>query len=127
MGMSSGADCVPVPMIAALPKDHGDLVPPSFVRQCQSVVEMFHLHLQTNPQIGASPSRSAQVVQAFTWFMMDGREMSTAPASKDELVERFKVWYGSNVQSGPPAEEIVPCLDLFFRFVEEKKLAAIRL
>ena len=129
MGMGSGADCVPmpVPMMATLPKDHGSMVPPSFVRQCQSVVDMFHLHLNTRTDLNTNATRAAQVVQAFTWFMMDGREMSASPATKDELVVRFRGWYDKNVHGGPAAEDIVPSLDLFFQFVEEKRLAAINL
>jgi hypothetical protein len=103
------------------------MVPPSFIRQCESVVDMFHLHLKTSPGKEELATRSAQVVQAFTWFMMDGREMTAAPATKDELVARFREWYVRNVHGGPPSEEIVTSLDMFFQFVEEKRLAAIRL
>ena len=127
MGMGSASECVPVPMMVTVPRDHGEAVPRAFVRRCEEVIEMFHMHISRAPDEDVNPTRAAQVVQAFTWFMMDSRELAHAPASRDELVERFKEWYSRNVHGGPTDRELERYLSLFFRFVEENRVAAIHL
>lgn len=117
----------PLPMVASLPKNHGDSVPPSFVTQCKNVVGRFREFVESDAGKTEADRRAALTVEAFCWFMMDGREMSHAPATKEDLIARYKDWARRCLEGAPPEAEVDAHLGLFFDWVEREKIAAIRL
>lgn len=117
----------PLPMVASLPKNHGDSVPPSFVTQCKNVVGRFREFVEADSGATDVDRRAPLTVEAFTWFMMDPNVVACAPATKDQLVATYKLWMRRNLSGAPPEQEVEAHLKLFFDWVEREKIAAIRL
>ena len=111
-----------MPLVVKLPRDHGFMVPESFVKQCERANELFRQDLQDQPGRRWLADCAAQTVQAFTWFLMDTREMRDVAKDKDEMVRRFLRWYKLNVTSDLSEGEVNDHLNLFFDFMERRRL-----
>lgn len=114
------------PLVAILPKNHGSEVPLQFRQQCEKVIVKFENHLRASEIPYDVVENAVSVIQSFTWFMMDSREMAGPPATREELVMRFLAWYHKNIKNEWLTEaEIESHMDVFFAFVEKERISAM--
>lgn len=112
------------PMVAVLPKDHGKLVPSSFFLHAGRVREMYLTHLAATPIDESERTEKIQVYEAFLWFMTDGREFMAEPATKDEIVSRFRAWCDINIQGGFCRERTIEHLESFFKWLADARVVS---